>query len=603
MAQRWKNDMDGLLIFVRNSLLHQKHDQLIVSQSGLFSAVVTAFVIESYKSLQEDTGDLTVTLLRALLEQGSGQTTTPFAQTSFTPESWAVRVNIFWILSLIFSLACALSATMVQQWAQNYSLPLEKYQGELSKQARLRAYLNDAIQSFRAEAVIEFIPVLLHISVFMFLVGLSQFIAPLNQEVFIVITVAICLVAVAYAGITILPIVYADSPFRTPISTFIWRIYKRVGLWDTASVDFVDRQVSAATPRKSVEKEKVDMDADEDFSAIKARDLRVLASVIDPDTPTELDDVIKLLPDALQIVETSDHPEVTALRQYVAETGWRLAITITGLTLEDHAFRNNAPEVESSWLKAVWAIFAHAKVSKLDSSTLQPFDEFSKLLQNPMRSRTWDLESRQAFMFNNIWCVVYATQFDELRNQISSRDWCDALRLPVFRLWLSTKKFKQKPEFSLLYIRNMFVWCLLIGPPIHDLAVAKTTLSVLATITTSEELAAESCKEINREFIDQCRRALEPTHEPKSTVLVPRSFPLGIIRILMEQLLLLNNTPSGPAAKEMLRKFIAKTPDINVKTVMAKHYFEQFSSTLTTSVLGSQASESQTDLYEDEKGS
>ncbi|KZP05746.1 hypothetical protein FIBSPDRAFT_765476, partial [Athelia psychrophila] len=40
--ESWKGDMDGILIF-----------------AGLFSAVVTAFIIESYQNLQQDSGDVT----------------------------------------------------------------------------------------------------------------------------------------------------------------------------------------------------------------------------------------------------------------------------------------------------------------------------------------------------------------------------------------------------------------------------------------------------------------------------------------------------------------------------------------------------------------
>ena len=39
----------------------------MVRQAGLFSAVATAFIIESYKTLSPDSGDQTVALLSQLL--------------------------------------------------------------------------------------------------------------------------------------------------------------------------------------------------------------------------------------------------------------------------------------------------------------------------------------------------------------------------------------------------------------------------------------------------------------------------------------------------------------------------------------------------------
>ncbi|KAJ6471327.1 hypothetical protein C8R45DRAFT_416616 [Mycena sanguinolenta] len=46
LVESWKSDMEGLLIF-----------------AALFSAILTAFLIESYKSLNADSGDLMVHML------------------------------------------------------------------------------------------------------------------------------------------------------------------------------------------------------------------------------------------------------------------------------------------------------------------------------------------------------------------------------------------------------------------------------------------------------------------------------------------------------------------------------------------------------------
>ncbi|EEB98005.1 hypothetical protein MPER_02568 [Moniliophthora perniciosa FA553] len=61
MVKGWRDDIDTLLVF-----------------AGLFSAVVTAFVIESYQWLDEDPADTTVTLLTYLITiQASGSQATP----------------------------------------------------------------------------------------------------------------------------------------------------------------------------------------------------------------------------------------------------------------------------------------------------------------------------------------------------------------------------------------------------------------------------------------------------------------------------------------------------------------------------------------------
>ncbi|KAI0319074.1 hypothetical protein OF83DRAFT_1041691, partial [Amylostereum chailletii] len=102
--ETWKGDADGILIF-----------------TGLFSATVAAFIVESYKLLEPDSGDATVVLLSQLVAivNGSQPLTSPSAPFS-APRS-IIDVNILWFFSLIFSLTCALGATLVQQWTRNYS--------------------------------------------------------------------------------------------------------------------------------------------------------------------------------------------------------------------------------------------------------------------------------------------------------------------------------------------------------------------------------------------------------------------------------------------------------------------------------------------------
>jgi hypothetical protein len=95
------------------------------SQSGLFSGVITAFIIDGYKNLSPNSGTATVTLLAHISEQlaaaSNGSHVAALAPTnSFQPTWTAVRVNIFWFFSLALALTCALAATLVQQWARNY---------------------------------------------------------------------------------------------------------------------------------------------------------------------------------------------------------------------------------------------------------------------------------------------------------------------------------------------------------------------------------------------------------------------------------------------------------------------------------------------------
>jgi hypothetical protein len=51
IADGWNGDMDVLLVFVSSLVMTLGH-LLMILQAGLFSAILTAFIIEFYKQLQ-----------------------------------------------------------------------------------------------------------------------------------------------------------------------------------------------------------------------------------------------------------------------------------------------------------------------------------------------------------------------------------------------------------------------------------------------------------------------------------------------------------------------------------------------------------------------
>ncbi|KAI0043023.1 hypothetical protein FA95DRAFT_1499228, partial [Auriscalpium vulgare] len=211
LVDRWKGDTDGILIF-----------------TGLFSTTVAAFIIESYKKLSVDSGDATVALLTQLVNQGTASSNgtqlpapTPFQP--FVPPTSAVRVNILWFLSFVMSLSCALAATLVQQWARHY-LQMTQQRGPSPRQrARIRTYLFHGVQQSHIEDIVEFIPMPLHASVFLFFAGLVDFMVPINSSVGYTILAFVTVDAILYGLLTILPIAVRSSPYRTPLSKALWR--------------------------------------------------------------------------------------------------------------------------------------------------------------------------------------------------------------------------------------------------------------------------------------------------------------------------------------------------------------------------------------------
>ncbi|KAJ7119463.1 hypothetical protein C8R44DRAFT_788116 [Mycena epipterygia] len=217
LVDSWRANMNGMLIF-----------------AGLFSAILTAFIIESYKNLQPDTtSQMTLMALVQISHQLANSTNTiPFNATQMPPsppKDAALICNILWFISLGLSLASALTATLVDQWAREFLQRTEMLPSPV-KRARIFAYLYYGLKRFRMHAVVGVVPLLLHMSLLFFFGGLVAFLYPINKTVAGVAAGILGIVMLLYASMTALPLVRFDCPYKTPLSTVLWSVYRYFSL-------------------------------------------------------------------------------------------------------------------------------------------------------------------------------------------------------------------------------------------------------------------------------------------------------------------------------------------------------------------------------------
>ncbi|KAF7368669.1 hypothetical protein MVEN_00191200 [Mycena venus] len=212
LVESWKGDMDGLLIF-----------------SGLFSASLTAFLVESYTTLQPDPGVTNAALLTQISRQLAGSlngTTIPFEEPlPFHPTTAALVCNILWFLSLVLSLTCALLATMVEQWAREF-IHKSELRPSPARRVRIHSFLYLGLQKFGMYAIVDVIPLLLHASLIIFFVGLIFFLLPVNPLLMRLMSLVLAIFVVLYVTLTALPVIYLESPYQTPLSKGVWKFWQ-----------------------------------------------------------------------------------------------------------------------------------------------------------------------------------------------------------------------------------------------------------------------------------------------------------------------------------------------------------------------------------------
>ncbi|KIM21549.1 hypothetical protein M408DRAFT_29508 [Serendipita vermifera MAFF 305830] len=208
---------DGDIVSDFNSSM----DVLLVF-AGLFSAVNTAFIIETYKLLKPDQSELTNQLLYAVL---GNQSTVP--SSNFSAPDYAVRLNTLLFASLVTSLLAALAAMMVKQWAGYYARGLGKISSKQIR-ARTRQYRHEGIQKWHLSEVVALVPMTLHLSLVLFFIGIIDFLFAVHRTVAIFTTTLVVCGLTLYATANVLPLISSGAPFRSPITQVLDRLFQKI---------------------------------------------------------------------------------------------------------------------------------------------------------------------------------------------------------------------------------------------------------------------------------------------------------------------------------------------------------------------------------------
>ena len=186
-------------------------------KAALFTAIVTAFVLDAMSYLDENT---TTKLLRIIAEQSAANSTIELPSSSPPPS--ILTVSTLWFLSIISSLAATTWSMLCLEWCAFYTdgVPPEDYEEMAEK--RQRKY--EAVERWRMHLVVAAIPFFLHLSLFLFLAGLWLRLRDVNKQLGLIVGVPSLIIATSYVVVTLLPI-FTDAPFSTSASELLQPIF------------------------------------------------------------------------------------------------------------------------------------------------------------------------------------------------------------------------------------------------------------------------------------------------------------------------------------------------------------------------------------------
>lgn len=232
----YSDDIDSLLVLVSLSFLYCTATVLICSQDGLFSAVVTGFLVLAIAMLQEDTGQTSIQLLSRISDQLTSMTITPpyinstsngtlISSEPFEPTAAARWINSLWFLSLTLSLTSAVLGILAKQWIREYL----KWNGSSSvprENVLLRQIRTQAWEDWHATAIISSIPALLEIAIVLFVSGMAIFVWTLDLVVAKVVTASVGLFLLLITTLTFLPAAFIRCPYKSPTAWVIVQVVR-----------------------------------------------------------------------------------------------------------------------------------------------------------------------------------------------------------------------------------------------------------------------------------------------------------------------------------------------------------------------------------------
>ncbi|EED81768.1 predicted protein [Postia placenta Mad-698-R] len=200
-VNKWKENINNLLLF-----------------AGLFSTILAAFLAAFYMLLGPQTPDTTTQVLVVMAAQlslltaaitnhnltDSQQAILDAAIVTTHPTTTTVSTGVLWFIALIFSLGAA-----------SISIAVDRASSLSRQSVRIWYLRRRGIQKWHVQAIIDILPILLQISLALFLVGLLNLVWHLDYIVAGISTIIIASLLLPTLLAVLMPYCYADCPYKS----------------------------------------------------------------------------------------------------------------------------------------------------------------------------------------------------------------------------------------------------------------------------------------------------------------------------------------------------------------------------------------------------
>ena len=205
----------------------------------MFSAAVTAFCIDSFRSLSQDPADTTNVFLIALSQQ-LANSSSPVAAFSmvdgFAARTHDVYTNALYFVSLTLALSVSSMCILGKQWIREFEKDVSI---SASAAVRVRQVRFDSLEVWKVPEIMAVLPVILLAALLLFFTGLLiQLWNASEHTTAIAVSIVVALITLIVIVTTIVPALWsmqprrtAFTPFRSPQAWIVFVVYRRLQQW------------------------------------------------------------------------------------------------------------------------------------------------------------------------------------------------------------------------------------------------------------------------------------------------------------------------------------------------------------------------------------
>ena len=202
-------------------------------QTGLFSAVSSAFIIDVQSKLEPDPNETTAAYMRILIHNMNNSLfpdSDPSSITWTSPPPEIVTVQSLLYASLVTSLFAAFLAMLGKQWVNRY---LRNRGGSAADKCRDRQRKLDGLEKWHFHIVIESLPVMLQLALLLLGCALSLYLRTISHTVAGIVIAGTLLGVTSYVFLTLAATLHYNCPYQVPPSLLIRALIKYLACSNT----------------------------------------------------------------------------------------------------------------------------------------------------------------------------------------------------------------------------------------------------------------------------------------------------------------------------------------------------------------------------------